>query len=428
MRRSWTLPAVAGCAALLLAACGSGTTSGGGGGGGGGGGATGAATSPAGGGAGGTTIKIGTLHPLTGPYAGDGQQLENGVKLGIKAVDDAGGIKALGGAKLVLDPGDTKGTPETGQSEAQRLAQDGDVALIGTYQSAVAQNVAAVAERNKVPFVMDVASDNEILQHGYKYSFRIQPKGSLFADQAAKYLQTLNKSAGSKITKVAYLHESSNFGSGLYKEFKKVAESDGFTVAPEITYDAASVSDLTTQITQVKASGAQALAVSGYYNDGVLAAKAIATVRPKLQAVLGVADGAFDQAQFVSDAGAKSENFFDVNYALGTSAEAKKLASDYQSTYGQPMRTEAGIAYDAVKVIAAGLEKAKSTDRAKLRDAIAASKVTPVTAGSTIAFDSAGENTGALPVLEQVQHGKVVTVLPANLAAAKPVFPAAPGT
>jgi branched-chain amino acid transport system substrate-binding protein len=74
--------------------------------------------------------------------------------------------------------------------------------------------------------------------------------------QAAQYLQTLNATASPKITKVAYLHESSNFGTGDYKAFKAQAEKDGFTVAPEISYDAASVTDLTTQITQVKASGA----------------------------------------------------------------------------------------------------------------------------------------------------------------------------
>ena len=419
-RKPLLMTATAGCAALLLAACGSGSaSSSGGNGGNGGGGGTPAAS--------GGSIKIGTLHPLTGPYAGDAQQLENGVKLGIKAVNDAGGIKSLNGEKLVLDPGDTKASPETGQSEAQRLYQDGAVALIGTYQSAVAQNVAAVAERNKIPFLMDVASDSQILEHGYKYSFRIQPKATLFADQAAKYLQQLNQQNNTGIKKIAYLNESSDFGTGLYKEFKKKAEAEGFTVAPEISYDAASVNDLTTQITQIKASGAQALVVSGYYNDGVLAAKAISTVQPNLKAVIGIADGAFDQAQFVSDVGKKAENIFDVNYTLAKSSAAQQLAQTYQSTYGAPMRTEAALAYDAVRVIAAGLEKAGSTDRTKLRDGISQVQVTPTTAGGTIAFNDAGENTGALPSLEQVQNGKVVTVLPAEAASAKPVFPAPPG-
>ena len=246
----------------------------------------------------GGTIKVGTVHPLTGTNAGDGQQMENGVKLAIEAINAAGGIKSMGGAKLELLPGDTQGKPDVGQSEAQRLAQSGAVALVGTYQSAVSANVAAVAERNKVPFVMDITGDDGILQHGYKYSFRMQPQNSRFGSTAAQYLQQVSTAAGKPAKKVAYLHENTAFGTNVYKAFKDEAAKLGMTVDPEISYDAASVSDLTTQITQVKASGADVLAVSGYYRDGVLAAKAVSTVKPTLNAVLGAADGAFDQPQF----------------------------------------------------------------------------------------------------------------------------------
>jgi len=197
-----------------------------------------------------------------------------------------------------LLPGDTQGKPDVGQSEAQRLAQSGAVALVGTYQSAVSANVAAVAERNKVPFVMDITGDDGILQHGYKYSFRMQPQNSRFGSTAAQYLQQVSTAAGKPAKKVAYLHENTAFGTNVYKAFKEEAAKLGMTVDPEISYDAASVSDLTTQITQVKASGADVLAVSGYYRDGVLAAKAVSTVKPTLNAVLGAADGAFDQPQF----------------------------------------------------------------------------------------------------------------------------------
>jgi branched-chain amino acid transport system substrate-binding protein len=407
MTRSW-IPAVAASALLVLTACG------------------GSANTPAarGGDASGDTIKIGTLHPLTGPYAGDGQQMENGAKLAVKAINDAGGIKALGGAKLELAQGDTQGKPDIGQSEAQRLTQSGAVALVGTYQSAVAQNVAAVAERGKVPFVMDIASEDKILRQGYKYSFRVQPTGSTFATQGADYLRELAKDAQPPIKKIAYLHEQTAFGTGAYQAFKAQAEKNGFTVDPEISYDAASVSDLTTQIQQVKASGAQVLAVTGYYRDGVLAAKAVASVKPRLQAVFGVADGAFDQAQFVTDVGAAGEGYFDVNYAMNLkSDDAVALAKTYQETYKEPMRTGAGLAYDSVRVIAAGLEKAKSSDPTKLRDAIAGVSVTPVVTGGPIKFDDQGENTGAVPVLEQVQAGKVKVVLPAKEAQAKPTFP-----
>ncbi|MET7991549.1 ABC transporter substrate-binding protein [Amycolatopsis sp. NPDC005232] len=388
----------------------------------------------AGGGSGGSSgdakvIKIGTLHPLSGANAGDGTQLENGVKLGIKAINDAGGIKALGGAKLELDGGDTKGTPDTGQSEAQRLVGDGVVALVGTYQSAVSANVAAVAERNKVPFVMDVSGDDAILSHGYKYSFRMQPQNSRFGTTAAQYVKAISEAANRPVTKVAYLHEATAFGTGVYQAFKAEAQKSGLQMGPEITYDAASVSDLTTQIAQVKASGANVLVVSGYYRDGVLAAKAIQTVKPALDAVVGAADGAFDQPQFPTDAGSASQGYFDVNYHFDDkSADAKAFTALYKSTYKDEARTGAALAYDSVRVIAAALEKAGSTDASKVRDAIAQTSLTPLTlSDGPIKFSDKGENSTSLPVLTQVQNGAPVVVYPKSAAVKSPVYPANPG-
>lgn len=402
---------VAGIGVALLAGCGGGGSAG-----------SGSSADP-------KVIKIGTLHPLTGSNAGDGEQLENGVKLAIKQINDAGGIKSLGGAKLELDAGDTKGAPDTGQSEAQRLISDGAVALVGTYQSAVSANVAAVAERNRTPFVMDVSGDNSILEHGYKYTFRMQPQNSSFGAAAADYIEQIAKQTGHPVSKIAYLHESTAFGTGVYDAFKDEAAKVGLTMGPEITYDAASVSDLTTQIAQVKASGANVLVVSGYYRDGVLAAKAVQTVKPKLDAVVGAADGAFDQPQFPTDAGSAANGFFDVNYHFDDkSADAQAFEKLYKSTYNTDARTEAALSYDAVRTIAAGLEAAGSTDKTKLRDAIAKSQITPLTlSNGPVTFDDKGENSTALPVLTQVQNGAPVVVYPKEHAVKDPIYPANPG-
>lgn len=400
-------------APLGLAACGGSASTGSGGGG-----------SDSGG-----TIKIGTVHPLTGSNAGDGQQMENGVKLAIEKINADGGIKALDGAKLELLEGDTQGKPDVGQSEAQRLIDSGAAALIGTYQSAVSANVAAVAERGKVPFVMDITGDDAILQNGYAYSFRLQPQNSRFGTTAAQYLQQVSTAAGKPAKKVAYLHESTAFGTNVYKAFKAEAEKLGMVVDPEISYDAASVSDLTTQITQVKASGADVLAVSGYYRDGVLAAKAVQTVKPTLSAVFGAANGAFDQPQFPTDAGTASQGFFDVNYHIDTkSPEAKAFTDLYNTRFSAAPRTGAALAYDAVRVIADGLEKSGSRDSDKLRDGIAKTDIKALTLSSgPVTFDDKGENTTALPVLTQVQGQAPLVVFPQDTAQAAPVYPASPG-
>src|SRR5215208_6762140 len=121
MRKPW-ITAMAVALPLALAACGGSAPPG--------------TEGTEGGGSGGSgdTITIGSLHPLSGAAAADGQQMDNGAKLAVDAINKDGGIKALDGAKLELASADTKGAPEVGQSEAQRLIEEGAVALVGTYQ------------------------------------------------------------------------------------------------------------------------------------------------------------------------------------------------------------------------------------------------------------------------------------------------------
>jgi branched-chain amino acid transport system substrate-binding protein len=412
--RAWSGAGIAGLA-LTLAAC------------------SGSAVSAAGGGEAATgeavdEVLIGALHPLTGANAADGQQMSNAAQLAVDAINEAGGIESLGGAELVLEAGDTQGTPETGQSEATRLIEDGAVALVGTFQSGTSANVASVAERNQVPFVMDVSALDEILEQGYQYSFRMQPNASLMGERGAQSLAALAEDSATPVEQVAFLYEQGNYGAAVYEGFLAEAEAAGLTVDPVISYDAASVSDMTTQISQVAASGADVLAVAGYYRDSLLVAQAVDTVKPDLQAVFGVANGAYDQPAFITDAPGGGEGYLDANYHWDvTNPDAVALAELYEETYGEPIRTSAVLTYDAVMVIAGALEEAGSADPAAVRDAIAESSYQPLTVSDgPVDFDETGQNANAGIAVMQVQDAAIKQVFPNELAEAEYRFPAAP--
>jgi branched-chain amino acid transport system substrate-binding protein len=416
MRKPW-ITAMAVALPLALAACGGSAPPGTEG------------SDSGGGGGSGETITIGSLHPLSGSAAADGQQMDNGAKLAIDAINEAGGIESLDGAQLELASADTQGAPEVGQSEAQRLIEDGAVALVGTYQSAVSQNVAAVAERNQVPFVIDVSSADAILQQGYKFTFRLQPSAQVLAERGAEYLADVSKNADAPAQKVAILHEQGPFGTAIKDTFSAKAEELGMEIGPVISYDPASVSDFTTQITTVRESGADVLMVAGYYRDGVLVANAVNTVKPGLAAVWGVANGAFDTPQFPGEVGEAGEGFFDANYRLDmTNPDTQELADKYKQEFGDDIRTAAVLSYDAVRVIAAALEKAGDASPQAVRDAIAETELDSLIAqDGPIAFDEAGENENAAPILMQVLDGVVTQVFPEDYAEAEPVYPATSG-
>jgi branched-chain amino acid transport system substrate-binding protein len=370
-------------------------------------------------------IVIGALHPLSGANAADGQQMSNAAQMAIDAINEAGGIESLGGAKLVLEAADTRGEPETGQSEATRLIEEGASALVGSFQSGTSANIASVAERNGVPFVMDVSALDSILEQGYTYSFRLQPSASMMGAQGAQYLHDVSEAGGDPVKKVGYLYEQGNFGASAYEAFAEQATELGFEVAPAISYDPAS-SDLSTQLQQVAASGADVLAVSGYYNDSLAIARAVESIAPDLDAVFGVANGGYDQNQFVTDAPNGGENYFDANYRWdATKPAAVELSEEYEAEFGQPIRTSAVLTYDAVMLIAGALEDAGSTDSEALRDAIAASSYEPLVVNNgPVSFDEAGQNENASVVVTQVQEGAVRQVFPTDLAEGDFVYPA----
>ena len=375
------------------------------------------------------TIKIGSLHPLSGPLAVDGKRMDQAVKMAVKDINEAGGIESLDGAKLQVVSADTKGEPETASSEAQRLTGEGAVALVGPYTSASAATVSRSAERAQVPFVIDVATADSLLAQGYKYTFRIQPGSEDMGASGARYLKEIAEAQGSPVETVAYLHESSEFGTSVAKAFEEEAQAQGMEVVEDISYDALNVSDLTSDLTQAKAANPDVIAATGYYNDGLLLAKAASQVKPGVKAVYGVANGAFDLDTFPEDAGDNGSYYLSSNYHFdATSDRLQELRDRFEQQNGEAMRTAAVFSYQSVEVIADALERAGSSEPPEVRNAIAETslKTELFPFNGPIKFDENGQNVNAQPIVMQVQDAEVVQVYPEDFAQAKPQFPAVP--
>src|SRR5438445_12978520 len=99
------------------------------------------------------------------------------MQLAVDEVHAAGGVKALGGAKLALSPGDTQQKVELGNSEAARLIDQGVAVLIGPFSSMVAYSARQVTEKNKTPLMLLGAVADNLTEGGLKYVFRVQPNG-----------------------------------------------------------------------------------------------------------------------------------------------------------------------------------------------------------------------------------------------------------
>ena len=314
-------------------------------------------------------VKIGSIHPLTGGLAGAGTRMDNAAKMAVEEINEAGGIASLGGAPLELISADSTGAPDVGQSEAERLISDGVSALIGTYQSSVTTNVSTVAEREGVPLVIDVAVDDAILEQGFTNVFRIQPNATSMGVNGADYISQLGDG---DIKTVSYLHDDTAFGTSVSTAFTEAAAGLGIEVVVDIPYPPFEVTDLTTEMAQAAAANPDVIIITGYYNDGLLAARAAIDLGVDVNAVIGVAQGAFHTPQFVEDFGADAELFWNSNYHFNSSdPRVVAVLEKFEDTFGEAMDTESVLAYQAVYVIADALERAASSDPAAVRAALA---------------------------------------------------------
>jgi len=117
-------------------------------------------------------VRIGIVSPMTGPNAKFGQAQKNAVTMAAEDVNNAGGIRSMGGARIKLVFGDTRGEADTGVTETERLiTREKAHALIGAFQSGVGFPSSAVAERHQVPW-LTFGTFDKITERGFKYVFR----------------------------------------------------------------------------------------------------------------------------------------------------------------------------------------------------------------------------------------------------------------
>ena len=102
------------------------------------------------------TIKVGVVSPISGAMAEVGGDCRLGAQLAAEAINAAGGIKSMGGAKLELLLADSETKVEVARSEADRLIGAGAQLLTGAFHSAHIAAISSLAQQRRVPYVIDI--------------------------------------------------------------------------------------------------------------------------------------------------------------------------------------------------------------------------------------------------------------------------------
>lgn len=349
-------PALAGCV-LALAGCSQ-------------------STAPAGGAsAEAATIKVGEFASLTGKEAAFGQSSHKGTLLAIDELNAAGGLL---GRKIEFVYEDDRSTPGESATIAKKLiTRDKVVALLGEVASGRSLEAAPIAQANHIPMISPSSTNPKVTETG-DYIFRVcftDPfQGKLLAEFAQRTLKAKKLAVFSDV--------SAPYSVGLAQYFVAPFTAAGGQVVSEQKYTGGD-KDFKAQLTAIKAHAPDAIFVPGYYTDaGLIVAQAR---QLGIQVPLFGGDG-WEAPELLQIAGSALEGtYYSTHFSPENSDPAvQKFVAAFKAKYnGETPDAMAALGYDSAMVLADAIKRAGSTDGAKLRDAIAATRGYAGVTGST---------------------------------------------
>jgi branched-chain amino acid transport system substrate-binding protein len=380
-------------------------------------------------------IVVGIVQPLTGSFAVFGKEGQIGANLAVKHINDAGGIKSMGGLKLRTVVEDAGGTADTAKLATESMiSKNHPTAILGEYVSRFVMAASEVTDREKVILLAD-ALVPLVTGMGRQYLFRPGPTASIHGALAYHFVIDTAKAAGVTLKTMATLNEDSANGRANTLGATEAALMDKFQVvsSQEYPYD---ITDATQIVQQLQKVNPDFIIHTPYFNDAIVFGKAFKEVGyyPKFIAGAG-ACGYVDPASIkgLGDAAEGISMTFSYNPAKNT-PQNKKFVGEYKATYGYIPTEGAGMNYYDAMTLYEALEYAGTNfpndplNPDNLRASFLALDLKSGPAvetypGTEIKFDATGQNQFPSAVVLQVQKGQPVTVYPADEAEAKPIFP-----
>nr|WP_041974382.1 ABC transporter substrate-binding protein [Geobacter sp. OR-1] len=311
-----------------------------------------------------STIKIGALFSVTGPPSFLGEPERNSAKMVVDEINAKGGIK---GKKLELVVYDTQGDATKAVQAANRLIkEDKVVAIIGPSTTGESMAVLSVAEKEGIPLI-SCAAGSKITDPVKKWVFKTAQNDGL---AVTKIFEHLNKR---KINKVAILTVSDGFGASGREQLKAHAAKFGIQIVVDDTYGPKDT-DMTSQLTKIRGSQAQAIVCWGTNPGPAVIAKNVKQLGIKLP--LYMSHGVSSK-KFIDLAGDAAEGIIlpsgrvIVADVLPASDKQKKslvaFVKDYQKHYKAEGDHFGGHAWDAIMLLKGAIERGGDTPAA-IRD------------------------------------------------------------
>ena len=385
------------------------------------------------------TVKIGAVFPLSGNAASAGVHAKAAIETAMDIINNAhpelgnfplaknAGLAGLGGAKVEVVFADNQGSPATGQNQTLRLiTEEKVVALTGAYQSGITLTASAIAEKYGIPFVNGELVAANLTERGFKWFFRTTPIASDFAKVYFDFLSDM-KAAGAKTDNIALVHDTTEYGTSVANVITSAFKEKGVTIAQDISY-AVNATDVQSQVLQLKEKNPDVVIMVAYTSDAILYSKTMQALDYKPPMIIAD-DFGYSDPSFIKSVGKITQGVFNrSSWSVGPPGSPTAIIAEmYKKKSGDEMDDTAGRQMQAFFVLCDAIDRAGSTDPAKIQAALKATDMKPdqlMMGYKGIKFDEKGQNTLASGVMIQLQDGEhYVSVWPKATAEKAPVMP-----
>jgi branched-chain amino acid transport system substrate-binding protein len=372
------------------------------------------------------TIRIGCSISLTGIFGAGGKWVRQGYEIGIKHINDAGGVYLEEFKKkipLEIIFVDNESDPAKSASRMDKLYSVDKVdVFLGSFAGALIIPQLATAEKYKTPILVTTMTSTAEFQKGYKYIFTPFQSEQ---DQAIAFLDVIESlPRDQRPTKVAYFGIQDEWGTSTGRYLKEFAAKRNVEIKLFEMY-AMTATDFSSHIINAKNAGADALFTTPSPPQGVRFVKQMKELdwSPKLAFILRAADDSSwpknlgKDGDFVCHSGGW-------DYHLKVPG-IQRFNENYKSSYGSFPEIPAGVAYACMQILADALQRAGTLEKDKVRDAIASTNV--MTVMGPMKFKSNGRGDGKyLQVVSQWQNGNDELVWPKDQGSAPLAYPMPP--
>ena len=310
--------------------------------------------------------KVGAIFAVTGPAAWLGTPERNTAKMIEEEVNKAGGIN---GHPLEIIIEDTVGDPTKAVTATKKLiTKDQVLAIVGPSRSGTTMAVIPIVEEAKVPLVSCAAAE-AIVVPVKSWVFKTPQKDS---DAALRIYETMREQG---ISKIALITGTTGFGDQGRKQLKKLAPELEIEIVADETYGPEDT-DMTAQLTKIKASEAQAVVNWSIVPGQVIVAKNMRQLGMKIPLFQSHGFGNIKYAQTAGEAG--EGIIFPCGRLLAVDTLADdhpqkevlaKYKKEYEAKYEEDVSTFGGHAWDGLQLVIAALREV-GPDREKIRDYI----------------------------------------------------------